>query len=227
MISIDQYFDRIFVINLDHRTDKWQLVTKNLEKMKIVNYERFAAIKPEYSEIPDEYKKWFSSKNNSDGTDETYSVGAMGCKLSHLKVINIAKNRGYEKILILEDDVDFNPNTSMIFNEAVKQLNSFEPWDMLYFTGNHGRRYENISKNLIRIYGSHSTVGYAIHSRIYNQVINYALNYCKHIDIFYKDIIHPFYNCYCIQPHLVWNMDGYSDIEQGFREYKVLKRRYK
>lgn len=225
-MTIDQYFDRIFVINLDHRKDKWQLVTKNLNNMHITNYERFSAIKPDYNDISPEYKAWFSSKNHSDGSDETYSIGAMGCKMSHLSVINIAKNRGYDKVLILEDDVEFRQDAQKLFDMAVAQLEGLPPWDMLYFTGNHGRRYDKVSNNIIRIHGSHSTVGYAVHSHIFKTIVENGPKYYKHIDVFYKDKIHPFYNCYCIQPHILWNMDGYSDIEQGFREYNVLKRRY-
>lgn len=227
MITIDEYFNKVFVINLAHRKDKWQLVTQQLEKMNIYNYERFDAIKPDISEVSTEYFEYFKKHNNSDGPDETYAVGGMGCKLSHLAVINIAKNRGYERTLVLEDDVEFRPDAPKVFSAATEQVQSLNQWQMLYFTGNHGKNYTNIAANLIKIGSSHSTVGYAVHKSVYDTIVEYGPKQFKHIDVFYKERIHPFFNCYCIQPHLVWNMDGYSDIEQGFRNYKVLKREYK
>ena len=227
MITIDEYFDKVFVINLAHRKDKWQLVTQQLAEMNIKNYERFEAIKPDISEVSTEYFEYFKQHNNSDGPDETYAVGGMGCKLSHLKVIGIAKKRGYVKTLVLEDDVEFLHNTCFVFAAAVEQLEKLKQWQMLYFTGNHGKNYTKVAHNLIKIGSSHSTVGYAAHESVYSTIVKYGPKQSKHIDVFYKERIHPFFNCYCIQPHLVWNMDGYSDIEQGFRNYKVLKREYK
>ena len=228
MINFDDYFDRIFVINLDFRKDKWEIVTKNLSKMNIKNYERFSAIRPLYDEIDPRYKQWFHEKNHSDGTDETYSIGALGCKLSHLNIIKLARERNYKKILVLEDDVEFRDDALFVFNKALTQLFKLSnpSWDMLYFTGNHGNRYVKVDDNLIRIYGSYSTVGYAVSNNLFNFILNNAYNYFKHIDIFYKEKVHPVFNCYCIQPHLVWNIEGFSDIEQGYRDYKVLKRKY-
>lgn len=223
-MSISTYFDKIFIINLDFRQDKWQSVEVQLKRVGINNYERFSAVKPELSTIPAVYKENLAARNNSDGPDETYIVGGMGCKLSHIQVVKIAQERGYERTLIFEDDVVFHSNTNEIFYNAIHQLNNFEPWDMLYFTGNHGNRFQKISPNLVKMFGSHSTVGYGIATSICKEVINKAYDHPYHIDLFYKEKIHPHFNCYCIMPHLVWNAPGFSDIEQGYRDYKVLKR---
>lgn len=224
MSNLWHYFDRVFIINLDFRKDKWELVVPQLKSVGIDHYERFSAIRPEFKDICKEHQKNLAARNHSDGTDETYVVGGMGCKLSHIEVIKLARERGYKKTLIFEDDIEFRQQSNRVLQAAIQQLRSFPEWDMLYFTGNHGGRFKKVSPNLVKMHGSHSTVGYAISNSIYDYVIDNALKYAYHIDLFYKDKVHPKYNCYCIMPHLVWNTPGFSDIEQGYREYRVLKR---
>ena len=38
------------------------------------------------------------------------NAGYRGCFLSHLAALNLARNAGYQTVLILEDDCDFSPN---------------------------------------------------------------------------------------------------------------------
>lgn len=223
-MNISTYFDNIFIINLDHRADKWKLVTSELNKVGITKYERFSAIKPNLEDVSEIYKKNIAARNNSDGPDETYIVGVMGCKLSHIEVIKLAKERHYKRVLVLEDDVAFRKDATHIFTNAVQQLSTLPTWHMIYFTGNHGNRFTKVAPNLIKLRGSHSTVGYGASERIYDEIIDNAYDYPYHIDLFYKDKIHPKFACYCIMPHLVWNVNGYSDIEQGYRDYRVLKK---
>ena len=83
-----EHLDKIFFINLDYRTDRLKEITEELEtynfpKNKI---ERFPAIKFE------------------DGRGEE---GAIGCSMSHLEILKMSLVRGYENILILEDDFKF------------------------------------------------------------------------------------------------------------------------
>src|ERR1043165_776453 len=68
---------KVFVINLDRRTDRMQRITSMLSDMG-VEFERFRAI---------------------EGRD---SVKA--CRQSHLEVLRMQVERGLNKVLILEDD---------------------------------------------------------------------------------------------------------------------------
>ena len=91
--------DQIYIINLKNRTDRWKTCIEQLIKHNITNYKRFNAIRPDLTKInPIQY-----SKNNMK-LSKNYITGALGCKLSHLSVINDAKINNYSKILILEDD---------------------------------------------------------------------------------------------------------------------------
>jgi glycosyl transferase family 25 len=79
---MSKYIDKIIYINLDRRTDRRQDIENELLEKKLSNYERYSAI-------------------------ETPSFGALGCCLSHLNILKIAKERNYKNVLILEDDFMF------------------------------------------------------------------------------------------------------------------------
>jgi len=77
-----EYIDRIFYINLYHRTDRKQEIETEFENQGITNYERFPAI-------------------------HHPTIGGVGCGRSHIEVLRIAKERGYKCVMILEDDFMF------------------------------------------------------------------------------------------------------------------------
>ena len=84
----------VFYINLDIRPDRKSHVETQLKNIGLNNYQRFNAIK--------------------------MTNGAIGCSMSHLKLIENAKLNDLDHILIVEDDILFtNPNL------FVRQLNKF------------------------------------------------------------------------------------------------------
>lgn len=86
---IDQFVDKIFIINLNHRTDRWSLITSQLDRLNIKNYERFPA---------------YIYKNDNISN---YICGNVGCIISHYLINEVSRSCGYKKILILEDDCEF------------------------------------------------------------------------------------------------------------------------
>jgi glycosyl transferase family 25 len=74
--------DKVFYINLPQRTDRKLEIETEFEKYGITNYERFNAIKHD-------------------------TIGLVGCAKSHVGVLQIAKERGYQRVLIFEDDFQF------------------------------------------------------------------------------------------------------------------------
>jgi len=80
---MSQYIDHILYINLEHRTDRREEIERELARMDLTDKaERFEAT----------YIK---------------EQGILGCTISHMEAIRLAKNRGYKNVLILEDDFEF------------------------------------------------------------------------------------------------------------------------
>ena len=129
-----------FYINLDHRTDRRAEVEKEFEE-KGLTVERFPATQ--------------------------YSPGAIGCNLSHIGVLNLAKERGYESVMIFEDDFQF--------------LVSKSEWDDLIAKLPTSYDVVMISYNLVastphddtfnRVREVQTTSGYIVHSRFYDRLI--------------------------------------------------------
>jgi glycosyl transferase family 25 len=87
----------------------------------------------------------------------------VGCRKSHQAIIGMAKENGWERVLIFEDDVIFINDTVKVFDEATKQLPA--EWDMLYL-GCFKEVAKRYSANLIRL--KTAKCGHAV---VFNQSI--------------------------------------------------------
>lgn len=91
-MHLPDLFDAVYVINLASRTDRRREIERQLSDIGVhVDGERvklFAAVRP-------------------DGPGGFPTIGARGCFLSHLHILQDAQRRGLARLLILEDDADF------------------------------------------------------------------------------------------------------------------------
>jgi len=133
----------IVYINLAHRTDRRAEVEGELASMGLSG-ERFDAIK----EKP----------------------GLVGCGKSHLAVLELAKERGWEHVLILEDDFQFVVDK----DAANAQLQAFFdleiPYDVLMLS--HGMDSADPYNEVVcRATQAQTASGYLVHSRFYDALI--------------------------------------------------------
>lgn len=109
-------FQRIYIINLPSRTDRKREIQAQLTKIGLgldhPQIELFAAIRP-------------------DQAGDFPSIGARGCFLSHLGVLKDAQRHGLEKILILEDDLDFSSDFLLRIPGILAEL-AQSGWGMFY-----------------------------------------------------------------------------------------------
>lgn len=107
---IDNEFDQVYVINLDTRPDRMEIVKTLLNKYSI-KYKRVSGVylKDQYSDLPNIHTK-------------TSSLGIVGCLLSHLKCLQDSRDNNYNKVLVLEDDIKF-------LDKHIKSINFKTLWD--------------------------------------------------------------------------------------------------
>jgi len=210
MKTLNEYFDWIVCINLDKRLDRWKKVSKIFNDLNL-KVERISAV---------------------DGTKEPkkYNLkpGELGCLLSHLNVIKIAKKTNKKNILILEDDVEFCQDAVSLFFEYEKELPN---WDWLYLGGNHAlnNKYMSplncpiqITDHVYRVREIYSTHSYAIKETIYDDIINIIENANRPLDVAYSNL-HPKLETYLLRPSLTWQYNDYSDIMEKTVDYSFLK----
>jgi glycosyl transferase family 25 len=192
MSILNNYFEKIYYLNLERRKDRNNECINELNKHGIIA-ERFDAIDAKKENL----QPW------------------MGCLLSNLEIIKDAKSKGFKNILILEDDVIFRDDFESKFKEYISQIP--ENWDMLYLSGNHnehgGYGVDKISENIIKCYLTYSTHSFAINSTLYDTVIDYlSKNKIKPVDVLYTELQRSC-NAYSIFPGITTQRMGFSDIE--------------
>lgn len=199
-------FEHSLFINLDHRKDRLEHVEKELEKVGI-QAERFNAIKT--------------------------TSGAVGCTLSHIKCLEIAKERDYEQVFICEDDITFtNPE---LFKTNIEKFCENEDimWDVLIIGGNNVPPYKQYYDYCARVYNCQTTTGYIVKQEFYDVMIkNFKEGVTKlmrdpnnkrmyAIDIYWKKLqMENFW--YMITPPTVTQYENYSDIENKNLNYDHL-----
>ena len=203
MVTCLEDIKNIFYINLDHRTDRKNHVEMQLSLLGLTG-NRFSAIKMEN--------------------------GAVGCSMSHLKLLQMALKTGLDHILILEDDIEFLDPT--LFK---KQLDTFlkdltKEWDVVLFAGNNMPPYEIIDDTCVKVSHCQTTTGYLVNGHYIEKLMNNVkmglTNLLrepeKHllyaIDMFWLSL-QKSDQWYIITPLTVVQRDDYSDIEKKVVHY--------
>lgn len=191
-----------FVINLEKRPERLSEITQEMNYMSW-DFEVFKGID---------------------------SNGYMGCTLSHLEIIKIAKERGYSKVMVIEDDCFFMPYAKELLNEVEKNINSIE-----YYVLNLSptlNRHVNLTEecdllldltNLPEKKYDYLTETFATNMMIYDMKIYDEMfkisedkfengNYFHPIDGFLSKLIYPNFQSYCIKLPIAPQRNSYSDV---------------
>jgi GR25 family glycosyltransferase involved in LPS biosynthesis len=220
MKTLNDYFDQVYCINLDKRTDRWEESQEEFQKHDITA-ERFSALSG--NDFPKDSvlgKRYRSIGLNS---------GQVGCAISHRELVKKIKSQELNNALILEDDVEFDTNLNEVFPTVMEEVP--DDWDMLYFGGNHcgnnvwnpQSTLEQISKNIFKVTNCYATHAYAIKNTVYDKIISvWDDNVIDHVDICLSKV-QAEVNCYIIRPHLAWQRPSFSDLLKQFETYDFLK----
>jgi len=204
--------DKIFCINLDSRPDRWDESLKEFKKIGIENkVERFSAI--------------------------NIQPGIIGCTKSHYECIKLAKECGYNQILILEDDVSFKDDALIILDNTLKQLNKHGiKFELLYLGANlYPKNNVLIDSNLALLKAAKTTHAYVIDSSIFDIIIDYysTCNWDdgyewnsqnpdrKNIDIYYLHYIQSRGRSYGVYPSIAEQRISYSDLIHTTNYYNL------
>lgn len=193
-----------FYINLEHRTDRKEYVEEELKKIGITA-NRFNAIKMEN--------------------------GAIGCSMSHLKILQNALQNNLDHVLIVEDDITFlNPE---LFKSQINQFFKIHNnnWDVILLAGNNIPPYENIDDTCIKVSRCQTTTGYLVNGdyiKVLLQNVKMGLTHLLNkpneknkfaIDKFWF-VLQSSSKWYLITPLTVVQREDYSDIEKKLTNYK-------
>ena len=203
-MGLNDYFDHIYCINLNHRVDRWGDCVKQFDKYDI-EVERFSAVNGN-EVIPNGVGKLLP--------------GEVGVIRSNYNVIQDAKNNGYKNIVIFEDDVvlceDFNERFDLHY------VNVPNDWRFLYMGGNHVGGLSLVNNKVSKINHTYAIHAICIHEELYEPILGLLLEEQVQVDVTYSQL-QKLYPSYVFRPHLAWQKDGHSDIQGGYQNYDFLK----
>ena len=209
--DINFYFDKIYCINLDRRTDRWKSVEAEFKKMNIdvVRYSAIDGDNIDFSISNDLTENQLSDKGLIENRN------SLACLLSHLEIIKEAKLNNYKRILIFEDDVLFSKD----FKNEIKKIEELD-WKLLYL-GASQFNWSGIdtSKKYYRCNKTLGTFAYAIDSSIYDKLINLFEKKEKSVDNLLSDIQKKHKDdCYVVYPNIVISDVCNSNIRSSKNE---------
>jgi glycosyl transferase family 25 len=189
-------------INLESRPDRQRHVENQL-KLLGVPTQRFNAIK--------------------------LANGALGCSMSHLKCLQIAKEQAWDHVLICEDDITFM-NPALFMRQLNKFLSAKDRWDVVLIAGNNMPPYKPIEDYCVQVTRCQTTTGYLVKSHYYDTLIdniktginmlvrNPDLHKVYAVDKFWF-LLQDKDAWFLITPLSVVQREDYSDIEKRRTNY--------
>jgi hypothetical protein len=197
-------FEHTLFINLDERPDRLKHATAEFQKMGIVA-ERVKAIK--------------------------MATGSVGCTMSHIRCLELAKQRGYEQVFICEDDITFlNPE---LFKSNLEKFSDNDEimWDLLIVGGNNIPPYQQVTDYCARVFYCQTTTGYVVKKHYYDTLLeNFResarllmrepKNHSTYaLDMYWKRLQKQDF-WYMITPPTVTQYESYSNIENRIVDYE-------
>ncbi len=198
-----ELFENCLFINLETRIDRLIHVTAQLQLMDISGT-RFNAIK--------------------------MKDGAIGCTMSHIKCLEIAKKNNWDYAFICEDDITFT-NPKLLIENTSKFLDYCKDnnidWDVLIIGGNNCPPYTKLTDFCIKVTNCQTTTGYIVKKRYidtlitnFKESVSNLLKYPNQrrlyaVDMYWKSLQQKD-NWFMIIPLTVIQVENYSDIEQKY-----------
>jgi hypothetical protein len=179
-MCVNDYFDRVFVINLRQNLQKWNITAHMLSRYGIT-WERFAGVNGFEKKQVHAWRTYADS-----GLTHPFekilqrklieSPGAWGTLLSCKHLIEKARLEGLERILILEDDIMIHRDFLTLFPKVAEELPS--DWRLIYF-GCKPEDWDNVNP-----FSEHLHYPAAISSDGYRPVTHGAFAYALHVEAF-------------------------------------------
>lgn len=202
------FFDEIYCINLDERTDRWQHAQQEFVKVGIIDrVKRFSAIRDD--------------------------DGRIGIMKSNLAIVKIAKEKKLKNVLVFEDDVEFIvDNPQEVLQKSIDQIGRNE-WYLFYLGANTHQKLLKIKPNLILLKNA-----FAVHSMAYSDLMydhfirkydnmKTIKNFNDILDVYLAKQIQEKFICLMTNPMMTTQMNSYSDIEKRDVNYNFIEERYK
>jgi GR25 family glycosyltransferase involved in LPS biosynthesis len=203
--SVNEVFPHKVCINLNRDLATWGRLQADLTRHDIRGVRRVSAVDGSRLELPATWRD---------------SAGAYGCLLSHLQVVRDARQRGLPSLLILEDDVLFDPSFSQKFPVFMRGLPA--DWDMVFLGALHREDPDPVAEYVVRVRTAYCTHAYAIRDSIFDAFIAANDGSSRPVD-HNIGVLLSRHNCYGFAPNLAWVKPHYSPVQERMADHWYLR----
>lgn len=203
-MELNNIFKNTVVLSLPHRLDRQNQVKLDLKKINI---------------------KWsfFEAINGHELTVRTMPEllpGEEGIKLSHIKILEYAKQQNLDSIFIFEDDVELDID---VLPKLKQMSNVSENCELLYLGGHHREPIYHVNQNIYKTLSTYTTHAMWIKNTLFDKALERikTLNN-QQLDNCYVSLQKE-HNTYTFYPAIAWQSNDYSDIQNKFINYNWLK----
>jgi len=151
--------DAILYINLDHREDRKNGILRQIQRLGF-NPDKVIRIPAVYDKM----------------------CGHIGCGKSHIKALEYAIQNDFKRIMILEDDFNFDI-TRERFDDYLTQAENMQ-WDVLLLALGHNSLQEK-EGNLRKVNSCTTTSGYIVQQHYYETLLS---NFAESVEIMLKQL---------------------------------------
>ena len=194
MRHIQDYFEKTIVINLAHRTDRWESCLAQFKKFEFKDVIRFEA-------------------------HDMKHLSNHGCTASHRGVLELIRHNRWDRTLVLEDD--FQIRHDDVHDRFVSMIHEVpDNWDILYLGAHYGdERISRVSPHVIRASYVKTTSSYGITLDYASKICPY-IGGGNAIDELYSGFNEKA-NSYVFSPRLMVQSYGFSDIQQIYANHAL------
>lgn len=198
---VNEFVDKVYLINLDRREDMLAHASEQCAKIG-VEFERISATDGRAIN-PDEVKTY-------PGFDPKYwNVGALGLVRTTRRIIEDAIEKKYNKIMILEDDVIFGDS----FLEDFLQLKKIPlDWHFFNFGVQNAIAPQKVSGTFGRTIFGFCLHCYMVHEPIFEFYLHYLKKEEKQLDFITAEDFQPMGTSYSFLRNNAFQKEKYSDI---------------
>jgi GR25 family glycosyltransferase involved in LPS biosynthesis len=206
-------FDKAYCINLKRRPDRKEVVTKELLLQGL------GGNQVEFYEAVD-WMDFRTDLETGEMPPPRIKLPQLACAMSHVSIWKECLEYEYERVLILEDDVQFIHSNAL--NGLLSLNGLFYPEvEFLYLGGNNqGSAPTLIDEGLAVCYQTYTTTAYIVSKTILPELIRYVEKYHFPIDVALCHLQRSLYGkFYIVMPSIASQVSGYSDITGKDEDY--------
>lgn len=204
-IKIENFsFDKLeqYLINLEHRKDRFKITNNLLYQYDFKNVIRYPAVigknisNNELVQIiePSAMK---SILDNHRKEHHELSYGAVGCYLSHINIWKKLETDNLDYIIVFEDDA--YPAFSFTELQKIIKNNTPNDWDIILFGGIYNK-FKNVNNYIDKIYSFYEMHAYIINKKGAFKLLSQAFPIKKQLDSWLSDLaINNYVNIYGIK----------------------------